>query len=180
MSRVSPRRAPKINEPSTGPTIGRQGDRPSVDVELILAVDVSYSMDMDELAIQREGTPRRSFQGIPAGAEDRPERQDFGDLFRVGGLQRPEDHHSVAGDRRPETADAVANEIEDADPPGVAHLDLGRDQFRDAAVRRNPHRGLRRVIDISGDGPNNNGSPVTIARDAALEKGITINGLPIW
>jgi hypothetical protein len=38
---------------------------------------------------------------------------------------------------------------------------------------------LRRVIDISGDGPNNNGAPVTGARDAALERGITINGLPI-
>src|SRR5437588_145529 len=43
----------------------------------------------------------------------------------------------------------------------------------------NPHRGLRRVIDISGDGPNNNGGPVVVARDAALEKGVVINGLPI-
>jgi hypothetical protein len=43
----------------------------------------------------------------------------------------------------------------------------------------NPYHGLRRVIDISGDGPNNNGAPVTDARDAALQKGITINGLPI-
>jgi len=43
----------------------------------------------------------------------------------------------------------------------------------------NPYRGLRRVIDISGDGPNNDGAPVTGARDAALEKGIIINGLPI-
>jgi len=43
----------------------------------------------------------------------------------------------------------------------------------------NPYRGLRRVIDISGDGPNNNGAPVPFARAAALEKGITINGLPI-
>ncbi|MFX5710019.1 DUF1194 domain-containing protein, partial [Acinetobacter baumannii] len=43
----------------------------------------------------------------------------------------------------------------------------------------NNYRGLRRVIDISGDGPNNNGSPVTQARDAALAKGIIINGLPI-
>jgi len=43
----------------------------------------------------------------------------------------------------------------------------------------NPYRGIRRVIDISGDGPNNNGSPVTGARDIALSKGITINGLPI-
>jgi hypothetical protein len=43
----------------------------------------------------------------------------------------------------------------------------------------NPYRGLRRVIDISGDGPNNNGAPVTPARDEALSKGIVINGLPI-
>ena len=43
----------------------------------------------------------------------------------------------------------------------------------------NPYRGLRRVTDISGDGPNNDGAPVTSARDAALEKGIVINGLPI-
>jgi hypothetical protein len=43
----------------------------------------------------------------------------------------------------------------------------------------NPHRGLRRVIDISGDGPNNNGTPVVAARDAAVEKGVVINGLPI-
>ena len=42
-----------------------------------------------------------------------------------------------------------------------------------------PYHGLRRVIDISGDGPNNNGAPVTGARDAALSKGIVINGLPI-
>ncbi len=35
------------------------------------------------------------------------------------------------------------------------------------------------MIDISGDGPNNNGGPVLQARDAALEKGIVINGLPI-
>ena len=43
----------------------------------------------------------------------------------------------------------------------------------------NDYRGLRRVIDISGDGPNNNGDLVTIARDAAVAKGVTINGLPI-
>ena len=37
---------------------------------------------------------------------------------------------------------------------------------------------LRRVIDISGDGPNNTGRMVTLARDEAVAKGITINGLP--
>jgi len=47
------------------------------------------------------------------------------------------------------------------------------------AVHKNPYRGLRRVIDISGDGPNNNGAPVTGARDAALEKRHHHQRLPI-
>jgi hypothetical protein len=42
-----------------------------------------------------------------------------------------------------------------------------------------PYRGLKRVIDISGDGSNNRGRPVTQARDEAVRDGITINGLPI-
>ena len=41
------------------------------------------------------------------------------------------------------------------------------------------YAGLRQVIDVSGDGPNNNGWPVVPARDAAVAAGIVINGLPI-
>jgi hypothetical protein len=55
----------------------------------------------------------------------------------------------------------------------------GAINFAMSLFEENPLRGLRRVIDISGDGPNNNGAPVTVAREAALEKGIVINGLPI-
>ena len=51
--------------------------------------------------------------------------------------------------------------------------------FSVADMARNDFEGLRRVIDISGDGPNNNGRPVTAARDAALARGIAINGLPL-
>ena len=43
----------------------------------------------------------------------------------------------------------------------------------------NGYAGDRRVIDVSGDGPNNRGRPVTAARDAAVAQGIVINGLPI-
>ena len=42
-----------------------------------------------------------------------------------------------------------------------------------------PHRGMRRVVDVSGDGPNNQGSPVADARDALVAQGIAINGLPL-
>ncbi len=74
---------------------------PTVDVELVLAVDVSYSMDLDELALQREGyaqaiVSKEFLQALKSG----PNGKIVGHLFRMGGLDRPEDHHPVAPDRR--------------------------------------------------------------------------------
>ena len=80
----------------------------------------------------------------------------------------------------PESADAVAAEILKAPVRRGSRTSIsGAIRFAMPLFEENPYRGLRRVIDISGDGPNNNGAPVTGARDAALEKGIIINGLPI-
>src|SRR6185369_12696699 len=80
----------------------------------------------------------------------------------------------------PETADAVANEILKTPIRRASRTSIsGAINFAMPLFDENPHRGLRRVIDISGDGPNNNGAPVVIARDAAVDKGIVINGLPI-
>ena len=42
-----------------------------------------------------------------------------------------------------------------------------------------PYEGLRKVIDVSGDGPNNHGEPVLSARKAAVAQRIVINGLPL-
>jgi Protein of unknown function (DUF1194) len=154
---------------------------PSVDVELILAVDVSYSMDMDELAIQREGyaqaiVSKEFLQALKTGPNGKISVTYF--------------EWAASSDQKiiipwrvidgPETADAVANEIMKTPIRRASRTSIsGAINFAMPLFDENPHRGLRRVIDISGDGPNNNGSPVTIARDAALEKGITINGLPI-
>ena len=44
---------------------------------------------------------------------------------------------------------------------------------------KSPYKGMRRIIDVSGDGSNNRGRPVTLARDDAVAAGIVINGLPI-
>ena len=104
----------------------------SVDLELVLAVDVSYSMDMDELAIQREGYA----QAIVS--------KEFLQALKTG-------------------------------PTGKIAITY----FEWAASTDQKIIITWRVIDISGDGPNNNGAPVVIARDAAVEKGIVINGLPI-
>jgi hypothetical protein len=139
-----------------GPQLSEKENHPAVDVELVLAVDVSYSMDMDELAIQREGYAQAIISSD----------QKIIIPWRV-----------IDG---PETADAVANEIMKTPIRRASRTSIsGAINFAMPLFDENPYRGLRRVIDISGDGPNNNGSPVTVARDAALEKGITINGLPI-
>jgi hypothetical protein len=164
-----------------GPQLAAKEEHPSVDVELVLAVDVSYSMDVDELAIQREGyaqalTSREFLQALKAGPNGRITVTYF--------------EWAASTDQKliipwrvidgPESADAVAAEILKTPIRRASRTSIsGAIQFAMPLFDANPHRGLRRVIDISGDGPNNNGSPVTIARDEALSKGIIINGLPI-
>ncbi len=154
---------------------------PSVDVELVIAVDVSYSMDMDELAIQREGyaqaiISKEFLQALKTGPNGKIAVTYF--------------EWAASNDQKiiipwrvidgPETADAVANEIIKTPIRRASRTSIsGAINFAMPLFDENPYRGLRRVIDISGDGPNNNGAPVTGARDAAIGKGITINGLPI-
>lgn len=153
----------------------------SVNVELVIAVDVSYSMDIDELTIQREGYA----QAIVS--------KDFLQaLSAVPGSKVAVTYFewSMSGDDKiiipwrvidgPESADAVAAEIMRTPVRRGSSTSIsGAINFALQLFEENPYRGLRRVIDISGDGPNNDGAPVTGARDAALEKGIIINGLPI-
>ena len=153
----------------------------SVNVELVIAVDVSYSMDMDELAIQREGYA----QAIVS--------KDFLQALRAGPGSKVAVTYfewSMSGDEKivvpwrvidgPESADAVAAEIMKTPVRRGSSTSIsGAINFAVQRFEENPYRGLRRVIDISGDGPNNDGAPVIGARDAALAKGIIINGLPI-
>src|SRR6516225_9807765 len=154
---------------------------PSVNVELIIAVDVSYSMDMDELTIQREGYA----QAIVSKDFLQALRASPGTKVAVTYFE-----WSMSGDEKiiipwrvidgPESADAVAAEIMKTPVRRGSSTSIsGAINFAVQLFEENPYRGLRRVIDISGDGPNNDGAPVTGARDAALAKGIIINGLPI-
>lgn len=152
-----------------------------VDVELVLAVDVSYSMDMDELAVQREGYARAIVS------------KDFLQALKTGPTGKIAVTYfewAASTDQKiiipwriiegPESADAVAAEIMQTPVRRASRTSIsGAINFAMPLFDQNPYHGLRRVIDISGDGPNNNGTPVTLARDAALEKGIVINGLPI-
>jgi hypothetical protein len=157
------------------------GDQKQVDVELVLALDVSYSMDLDELAIQREGyaqalVSKDFLQALKTGPNGRIAVAMF-EWAASGDQKLIVPWQLIDG---PESADAVAAEIMKSPIRRASRTSIsGAIDFAMPLFANNPYHGLRRVIDISGDGPNNNGAPVTIARDAALEKGIVINGLPI-
>jgi hypothetical protein len=171
------------NQPGnqSGHRLADKESSPSVDVELILAVDVSYSMDMDELAVQREGYAQaiiskeflQALKTLPNGKI----AVTYFELAATSDQKIIIPWRVIDG---PETADAVANDIMKTPIRRASRTSIsGAINFAMPLFDENPYKGLRRVIDISGDGPNNNGTPVILARDAALAKGIIINGLPI-
>lgn len=152
-----------------------------VDVELVIAVDISFSMDSDEQALQRDGYAN--------ALASRP----FLEAVRKGPTGRISvTYVEWAGenDQRvivpwqiidgPEAADAFVNELQKTPPRRASRTSIsGALKFSTALFEQTPYKGLRRVIDVSGDGTNNQGVLVTAVRDEAIAKGITINGLPI-
>ena len=171
-----------VAAPNPGNRLAETKDNAAtVDVELVLAVDVSYSMDMDELAIQREGYAQaivskeflQALKSLPNGKI----------AITYFEWAASSDQKIIIPWRvidGPETADAVADEILKTPIRRASRTSIsGAINFAMPLFEANPYKGVRRVIDISGDGPNNNGVPVLGARDAALAKGIVINGLPI-
>lgn len=152
-----------------------------VDLALVIAVDISFSMDTDEQALQREGF---------AQAFRSPQVHE---AIRAGMLGRiAVTYMEWAGS--PDQKVIVPWTVLD-NPEGlmafadkIASTPLRRAQRTsissaiDYSVKLLEGSGLmatRQVIDVSGDGPNNQGRNVVEARDAALAKDITINGLPI-
>ena len=166
---------------AAGRQLADKETNPSVDVELVLAVDVSYSMDLDELALQREGyaqaiVSKEFLQALKSG----PNGKITVTYFEWAASTDQKIIIPWRVIEGPESADAVANEIMRTPIRRASRTSIsGAINFAMPLFDENPHRGLRRVIDISGDGPNNNGTPVVAARDAAVEKGVVINGLPI-
>src|SRR5215475_1639444 len=156
-------------------------DADHVDVELILAVDVSYSMDPDEQALQREGyvsalTSPEFLTALKSGIHARIaltyfEWANYNDQkillpWRlVDGLA---------------SAQAVAAEIGRAPYRRAYRTSIsGALLFGSRLFENSGHRGIRRVIDVSGDGTNNEGPLIVPTREAVVATGITVNGLPI-
>ena len=167
--------------PNAPPLLAQRGAGVPVDVELVLAVDVSYSMDPEEQALQREGY----MAAITSQEFLRALRQGMHAKVALTYVEWAGSHHTqvivpwrlIEG---PESADSFAAEIGRARYTRASRTSVSTALLFGAAQFDNSgFRGLRRVIDVSGDGVNNNGPLVTDARDEVLAKGITINGLPI-
>lgn len=153
----------------------------TVDVELVLAVDVSYSMDPEEQALQREGyiAALTSPEFLNALRQGQHGRIAATYVEWAGTIEQRVivPWRVIDG---PDSAAAFGEAIAAAPYRRAYRTSISAAlQFAAPLFESSGHRGLRRVIDVSGDGANNQGVLVTLARDEVLAKGITINGLPI-
>ncbi len=164
-----------------GSSFGVRANETEVDLELVLAVDVSRSMDIDEQLLQRDGyvSAIQHPDVISAIKQGLIGRIAVTYIEWAGhGLQKVTIPWTLIDDA--DSAVDFADRLEKAPiirwrKTGISGAIL----FSGELFEKNNFRGLRRVIDISGDGPNNSGIPVYEARDRVVGKGITINGLPL-
>jgi hypothetical protein len=152
-----------------------------VDLLLILAADVSRSIDSAKFQLQREGY---------AAAISDPRVLDAIRSGRVGRIGLTFVEWSGVGSQRVVIDWVTISDSDSAKGFGDRLLEAPRSfadrtsisgaiEFAMGQFARAPYDATRRTIDVSGDGTNNAGRDVTAARDEALAKGITINGLVI-
>src|SRR5215470_15702338 len=152
-----------------------------VDLLLVLSSDVSRSVDTPKFKLQRDGYAAaivnpRVVQAIRSGA-----------LGKIGvsfvewsgiGAQKIVIDWTVIHDEasaRDFSAQVIEAPRAFADRTSIS----GGIDFAVAQLARSPYQAAKRTIDISGDGNNNSGRDASVARDEALAKGVTINGLVI-
>ena len=158
-----------------------RADEGPVDLLLVLAADVSRSVDDVKFKLQREGyaaaivDPRvvRAMTGGPNGRI----ALVFVEWASEWEQKVVIDWTVIANAR---DAQAVSSRVREAERQyrGRTSISTAID-FSMALLARSPFQADRRVIDVSGDGTNNSGRDVISARDEAIAKGVTINGLVI-
>jgi len=152
-----------------------------VDLLLVLAADISRSVDERKFRLQRDGyaaaiVDPRVVRAMRAGAFGRiaicymewasdQDQRVIVEWTRVGSEGE---------------AKEVADRIRDAPRAFMGRTAIGAAiDFSMTLFSRSPFGAPRQIIDVSGDGTNNSGRDVTLARDAAIERGVIINGLVI-
>ncbi len=160
---------------------GGMAEKRAVDLELVLAVDISRSMDLDEAALVRQGFVRALRHPDVVAAIERGRLGRIAVTYVEWGserYQRVRVDWSELSDAA--SAAAFAEEIERSSVFLVEYTSISDAiAFASRHFKNNGFQGERRVVDISGDGPNNSGPYVNLARDQATAEGIVINGLPI-
>jgi hypothetical protein len=161
---------------------------PAVDLELILAADVSGSMTKDELRIQREGyvNALRDVDVINATLSGTRGR------IAVAYFEwaSPDDQRLIMPWTvidGPDSARSFAHALKEQ--PLETNFDVGLEgggtsisgalSFSSRLLQSSGLQADRHVIDVSGDGPNNCGAPIAPIRDGVISRGVTINGLAI-
>ncbi|MBX6744369.1 MAG: DUF1194 domain-containing protein [Acetobacteraceae bacterium] len=152
-----------------------------VDVLLVMAVDVSRSVDEDEARLQRQGY--RSAVTDPAVLE--AIRGGVTGSIAIAYVEWAGAEYQrlvLPWTRIASQADAEdwARRLDQAPRASLSWTSIsgGIDFARDVLAEA-PFEASRRVIDVSGDGVNNSGGPAEAARDRAVAEGIVVNGLPI-
>jgi hypothetical protein len=163
------------------PGLPAQAQDVPVDLELVLAVDVSGSIDEVEAELQRQGysmaiSHPRVIEAIQGGGYGRIAVTYV--EWANSGYHRTVADWTLLSDEA--SAKGLAGALAEA-PLVTAHWTSisGAIDHASQLFDGNGFEGLRRVIDVSGDGYNNNGRPAEYAREEAVAMGITINGLPI-
>jgi hypothetical protein len=154
----------------------------SVSVALVLAVDTSGSVSMGRFELQKQGyaSAFRNPQVLNA-IRSLGTQSIAATMFQWTGPLL----HVVVADwtliKDEASAATFAGAIEAAPRRlfGGGTSISGAIDYARGLLAQSPYKGARRIIDISGDGSNNSGRPVTMARDEAVVDGIGINGLPI-
>jgi hypothetical protein len=151
-----------------------------VDVELVLAVDASTSIDSDEAVLQREGyvAALRHPDFIRAVRAGRYGRIAI-TYFEWAGTVRVASTVPWTVIDGETSANAFAREVLTRPRYGSGGTSISRAIWHGSMLFLNVFEGDRLVIDVSGDGPNNIGTPVKEARDRAVADGVVVNGLPI-
>ncbi|MBR0672072.1 DUF1194 domain-containing protein [Neoroseomonas soli] len=153
----------------------------AVDVALVLAVDVSRSIDEDEARLQREGYRLAVADPVVLAAIRSGQVGAIGIAYvEWAGIEY---QRTVIPWRRiaaQADADAWAAALAEAPRASLSWTSIsGGIRHSMGLLDECPWEATRRVIDVSGDGVNNSGPPADLVRDAAVAEGIVINGLPI-
>jgi hypothetical protein len=157
------------------------GEPAGVDLQLVIAIDVSASMDESRRRVQREGYARaiRSAEvlaAIKSGPHGRIAIACFG--WATPDYQRVIAPWTIVETRA--DADTVAHAIEQEQLAAEGGTSISAALlFSERLLDTAGIRADRKIIDVSGDGPNNSGPLLRLARDSVLADGVTINGLAI-